>query len=728
MVSAPGSAVTFAPEPEMPDDGLAGFAPESVWALRHGRAFDVTATAPRRDARDYAWQIVLETRAGPSEAALASAPDGTPDDSPDGGEVPLVGPGSDAGLPREAIPVVPLRAGRTAAGACSAEAYLAPLADGGAGAPNPSPAPMSGSGDPVHVTRARFRAPLRADAIAAGPLSRPGYARQNLAQQGRAAIVGIIDDAINPLHDRFRAADGGTRVDFFWAQDARATASGTVPFGRAWDRPALEAELARPAATTCDRLHRLGLLDAARGGPAPLAARVGHGTHVADLAAGFDPAEAPRGARIVAVALPALVTLETSGGTLAPFLIAALDHILDRAALISETEGAALPVLVNFSYALSGGPRNGLHLIETAIDALVAAHEARMARAFPSAPVPPVQVLLPAGNAHLDRLHAATDPAPAPGRATLEVDWRVNPGDATQNLAEIWLPRDASEVAIALAPPGGAPQSLEALEAGRAVLLHDGPAGPVIGRVAGETQAGETQASGAQAGAVQNGRAGDAPGTRLRRVLIALAPTQVAPGAGAWPAPPGRWRIAVSAGLARGETIRVAVLRDEAPAGQRRPGRASWLEHPAYRRFDARGDLETRDQPGCPVRRAGSLSGIATGSRTTVVGGWEGTAQGFPDGCRPARYAGASADGLREVDLAARADRSRARAGVPAAGIASGSVVAMSGTSVAAPQALRALLLARLGRDAPDAAETGRADPQLGAALLPPLPRRAAAD
>ncbi|MEM8755106.1 MAG: S8 family serine peptidase, partial [Pseudomonadota bacterium] len=75
-------------------------------------------------------------------------------------------------------------------------------------------------------------------------------------------------------------------------------------------------------------------------------------------------------------------------------------------------------------------------------------------------------------------------------------------------------------------------------------------------------------------------------------------------------------------------------------------------------------------------------------------------------------YSGAAADGIRNPDLAAPADRSRVMGGVPAAAGRSGSVAALNGTSVAAPQVARALALAL--RDGPVSL------PQFMAANAPP--------
>jgi hypothetical protein len=535
--------------------------------------------------------------------------------------------------------------------------------------------------------RARFRAPLRADAVARGG-ARPAPAPAPLGlDRGRAVVVGVIDDAINPLHARFRGPGGETRVDSHWSQDARATAMGTVPFGRAWSRAELEAELARPASTDEARLRRLGLVDPARGGPQPLARRISHGTHVADLAAGFAPGAAPREVRLVTVALPGLVTLDTSGASLAPFLVAALDHVLDQAAARSRAEGFPLPVVVNFSYAVSGGPQDGTHPIETAIDALAAAHEARMRAEFPKAGAKAlararVEVILPSGNSRQDRMHAARAAA-ASGATRLDLDWRINPGDVTDNLLEIWLPEGAGPPALAVTPPGQTGPLPVAGLAPESPRVLQGPDGAVIGRAAVDVT-------------------GPAGKGACRRLLVALAPSAAPAGTRVATAPPGRWRVAVEADLPAGTELRAFVHRDDPPAGYARPGRRSWLEDPSYALYGRNGAPADEDTPATTVRRAGTLSGIATSPGTCTVAGWQGAAPATPPAeTRPAPFAGESPPGLPGVDRAARTDRSPVLRGLLAAGTASGSRVALSGTSVAAPQVARARMLHWLGAPAP---------------------------
>ncbi|MEL6203769.1 MAG: hypothetical protein AAFR47_00450 [Pseudomonadota bacterium] len=680
-----------------PGTGSSNFDPYAEWKLCYGRAWDATARVRRESTDDFNWQAVMETHT-----------------AADIGELPEPLPG-----PATSIPVVPLRSGKvTEKQARSATLYIEPLGE----TPPPGVAPEAGSGGQAAasetlLTRARFRAPLRAVSIAHGAHAEARYDKQGLSET-RATLVGVIDDAINPLHERFQLPGDRTRVEFAWSQGAAARASGCVPFGRSYSRKELEAELAVPGLTEEERMRRLGLVDIAVPGPTPLSRRLSHGTHVADLAAGFAPSEAPEDLRLALVSLPPLVTLETSGSTLAPFTIAALDYILDRALQMSIEEGFPIPVVVNFSYAIGGGPHNGLHIIETAIDALVASYLDRLREALPTKPDRrTAHVVVPAGNSYLNRAHAVAKAPDGGGETTLALDWRLAPGDETDNLLELWMPRDAKDVSLYVTTPSGDRVHLAGLNADQPLLLHPkGAPEGVIGRAAKVAQEG-SDSDGVQ---------------RLKGILLALAPTAQMTASSHPVAPSGRWHVELKATLEAGERLRAWVQRDEAPAGYSRPGRASWLEHPAYRLYCEKGKINEEDQPDCPVKRLGSMSGIATGNEntTTVTSGWLGLQLDQTDdkedeeefnSTRPTPYVSAGDDGIRNAGISCQTDRTFALPGVIAAGTRSGSRIAMGGSSVAAPQETRRRALDHLGLPNPvgPVVTLKEAHPRLGGRLLP---------
>jgi len=145
--------------------------------------------------------------------------------------------------------------------------------------------------------------------------------------------------------------------------------------------------------------RRTGLIDFRRAGHKAAAWRIAHGTHVMDLACGADPATVADNRPTVCVQLPAMTTADTSGGDLHTYALDAIEYILLRADAIASARGVAhLPVVINFSYGMIGGPHDGTSELEMAIDAIVDWRKNVVGA--------PLEIVLPAGNSHLSRCHA----------------------------------------------------------------------------------------------------------------------------------------------------------------------------------------------------------------------------------------------------------------------------------------------------------------------------------
>ena len=146
------------------------------------------------------------------------------------------------------------------------------------------------------------------------------------------------------------------------------------------------------------------------------------------------------------------------------------------------------------------------------------------------------------------------------------------------------------------------------------------------------------------------------------------------------------------------------VQRDETLYGHPRRGRQSFFSDDCYERFDHGGreidDDEHREQPLCHIKREGLINALATGKKTVVVGGYfekEMVSANYSAG-GPVTPSPGSPNAHRDgPDAVAVSDQSRVHRGVLAAGSRSGTVVAMSGTSVAAPQVTR-LIADRLAK------------------------------
>jgi hypothetical protein len=154
----------------------------------------------------------------------------------------------------------------------------------------------------------------------------------------------------------------------------------------------------------------------------------------------------------------------------------------------------------------------------------------------------------------------------------------------------------------------------------------------------------------------------------------------------------GRWKISIKNEVDDAIEAHIYVQRDDTPFGYPRRGRQSRLDRKdAYARDEETGDYR-EPAPGCPITHEETLSSIATCSPTppdhTIVVGAAEASEGYP----PADYTASGPTILRKgPDCSAIAEDGDAHRGVLAAGTLSGTVVAMNGTSVAAPQIVRAV-------------------------------------
>lgn len=504
-------------------------------------------------------------------------------------------------------------------------------------------------------------------------------------------VIGVIDDGIAFAHERFRTRDNGTRVQCFWHQDGRPDPGArTVDYGReVWKRdfspaaPGIDTllrECGRAGSVDEEEVYRrAGSVDFAEPDHKAVAWRAAHGTHVLDLAAGEDPARDRRDRPIVCVQLPVAATADTSGAGLESYVQDGVKYILRRAADLAG-DGPALPVVINFSYGTNAGPHDGTFPLETFMDEVVAGRKA------------PVRFVLPAGNSHLSRGHAEVafprHPEPEAGEpdAPVVLRWRVQPDDMTRSILELWLPHAGatapatSRVGLTIVPPWGE----------------------------GSLSLGEGEASALQA--VQNdqviceARYQFVPAPTERGVFhVVLQPTaRLLPTSPAHLADrvsmPGVWEVRLhNVSLGPDEKVQAWIERDDTAYGYAVRGRQSYFDQPCYARFDEQGrEVEDdADQEPCRVSRAGMINSIATGRHTIVAGGFLGRelrpasySAGGPITPTPTRGVEAEAEG-RKPDVLLVSDVSKVHGGVLAAGARSGSVVAMRGTSVAAPQMTR---------------------------------------
>ena len=479
-------------------------------------------------------------------------------------------------------------------------------------------------------------------------------------------IMGVIDDGIAFVHERFRKIVGGaveSRVAHWWLQDGPFSppqppyGPQDVPYGCEMKRAEINTLLQQ--CTTAgivdeDLVYQRAVLNDFRQDRHKSAAwRVAHGTHVMDLACGADPSPPCYDRPIICVQLPISVTADTSGGHLFRYVVDAIWYILDRASTIP---GAALsPVVINLSYGRLEGPHDGTSDIELAIEIIVALiWRFRRVR---------LRVILPAGNSYLLRTHSEIRFTRIGEVVTLP--WRILPDDQTPSFSEIWLPARASgssssRIEATIIAPAGESHTID--ESGGSVQWTGG-GGPVYAEA----------------------RYYVSPLTNRGMFRISLAATTdldtTAP-----LAPAGVWQIYLrNILLTQSEAVHAWVQRDDSLYGFPLRGRQSYFDDPGYVRFDQSGRDKETDDSGALAQRDSTLNSIATGDSPIVMGGYlrkEGV---------PAKYssAGAETPPPRWPDAMASSDDSRVHQGILAAGSRSGSVVPLNGTSVAAPQIAR---------------------------------------
>lgn len=182
--------------------------------------------------------------------------------------------------------------------------------------------------------------------------------RRTTGGTGSGAIVGVVDSGVDLSHPDLRDASGQTRVAW-WIDFSRP------PAGR---HPELEAELGCAGPSQCAIFSADDLDELARGDTTEALPRdsVGHGTHVASLAAGSgasDPAYA--GIAPDATLIVARVTRGGDGAVFDPDVLLATRFVFERAAELGK------PAVVNLSLGGDLGAHDGSSALERALGEMV---------------------------------------------------------------------------------------------------------------------------------------------------------------------------------------------------------------------------------------------------------------------------------------------------------------------------------------------------------------------
>lgn len=562
----------------------------------------------------------------------------------------------------------------------------------------------------------RILAEERGEHATASAVPPAPFAGSTPTPQRGDAIVAIVDDGIAFAHARFRGRNGTSRIVAFWDQKVPRTHPWTtvptpVTHGVEWpaDPPANKG-LGTPASLNellvahlhADVVDEDALYAAAAQAQAGTRAR--HGTHVLDLAAGLDRQPGAPSPAIVAVQLPEPTAADASGRLLAPQLLDGVRFAIDRADRHAMRSGRAgpLPIVVNLSYGLNGGPHDGSSLLELALAEIVALREGDLdpPGATPAV-VHPVSIVVAAGNSAQARGHVAFTLG-AGERRTLR--WRIPPDSLTSAYLELWFGHGMPDtpvpkVGVRLLAP--TPTDDDA-----PTIVHPAFADPDADRrdfaqltdtTWAETDNALADRLVAQVAWVAEGKGLASEPLSLYNdrdmVLAAIAPTAGLEAGRAW-APPGVWCVELSNEGSAAVEVHGWIRRNDTPFGSRAGGRQSWFEDVGYAVLRDDGRARVHDDPASdtPIRRTTTLNGIATGRNVVVVGAQredDRSAAGYT--AQGPTVPGSATEVVRRrgPDLIAPSDRSAARPGRLAAGTRSGSTVALNGTSVATPQVVR---------------------------------------
>ena len=175
-------------------------------------------------------------------------------------------------------------------------------------------------------------------------------ARGPRSEDGAHALIGIIDDGIDPLHDAFLDEDRQTRIVAIW--DQRAPSDGKQSYGRVYTAQQIQSwmdDVEPPWWFNRDAMT--------------------HGTLVASIAAGSGGAGVSQGVAPAAQIAVVIAGIERLEGDARRTIGYSLSHVDALAWLDEQATALKLPLVVNLSRGMNGGAHDGRSALEAAIDA-----------------------------------------------------------------------------------------------------------------------------------------------------------------------------------------------------------------------------------------------------------------------------------------------------------------------------------------------------------------------
>lgn len=481
---------------------------------------------------------------------------------------------------------------------------------------------------------------------------------QVTAQSGTRpkAVLGIIDENV-PLDSRVY----GDQLASIWVQQGApvGTQNQWLPFGYQFHGTDLsetqkeaEKQGMNPTRVAGDLAYGAKGLERRK---LRLFERFAHGAAVLGKAMEYVDDRTP----LAMVGLPSLAVRDTSGRLLPYFIVTGLLYLMAVTRQMSQSLqdggcgfGDGLPVVVNLSFGILAGPKDGTGRLEEVFDAICDPH-------LNVPDLGPVHLVVPMGNARQAQCRAVVPSA----SETQELGLLLQPDDKTPTYVEIRTTGDA-QANIELVRPGCGTGAMLPTYTGQDVVSLSDSSGVTVYHEVETTADGQTR--------------------HLR--ILAFAPT-ANPHLGGPEAPAGTWRLRVQSGSPE---VTMGVQRDDSLVGLGSGGRQARFSHPTYQVYgdDERIILDDLDET-CPIKRRGTANAYASATHVWRVGGvYQEVSPDDPDGSI-VPYSGfaASDPGDRPIagDLLAPCETRKARFGTLANSMGGSFKLRTNGTSLASP-------------------------------------------
>lgn len=235
--------------------------------------------------------------------------------------------------------------------------------------------------------------------------------------RGRGVIVGVFDSGIDWRHEDFIDEQGKSRILYLWDMtDNGGTAPSGFNYGSEYTQAQINDEL-----------------DGAPTGLVREKDNIGHGTHVAGIAAGDGSATGHgMAARTYVGMAPEADLIIVKGGENS---YTDVNEVNGLAYITQKAKALGRPVVINYSLAGHLGAHDGTDLVEQAIDAAAAAGQI---------------VVVAAGNEGAELIHAGAWVA----QGSAEMPWFVVKENADDIWIDIWHSgNDVMELSV-LSPQG----------------------------------------------------------------------------------------------------------------------------------------------------------------------------------------------------------------------------------------------------------------------------------